>query len=138
MSSVGFTAYPSELRSYTCSDPDDEPLILDSIMTDTTNSYDPIAYSFTCPVTGLYLFSLSLLNQNGFYARAQIFVDGFDLAVSYSNDGTSDHFFSHSTNTVVTNCEKGQRVWVDETCTSNAAVHHEKNILFSGALISME
>ena len=107
-------------------------------MTDTTNSYDPIAYSFTCPVTGLYLFSLSLFNQNGFYARGTLYLDKVALAYIYSSDGSSTNFFTQSANTVVTKCEKGQRVWVEETCASDGAVYFSKYVLFSGVLISMD
>ena len=107
-------------------------------MTDTTNSYDPVAYSFTCPVTGLYLFSLSLFNQNGFYAQGLMYMDKVLLAYIYSNDGTDSHSYSHSANTVVTKCERGQRVWVNERCTSDGAVYNNKYVLFSGVLINTD
>ena len=88
--------------------------------------------------TGLYMFSLSLLNENGYYAIGLLHVENADMAWSYSGDGTSNHFYSHSANTVVTKCEKGQRVWVEERCTSDGAVYGNKYVLFSGALINMD
>ena len=67
-----------------------------------------------------------------------MYMDDVVLTYAYSDDGTDYHFYSHSANTVVTKCEKGQRVRVEETCASDGAVYDNRYVLFSEFLISMD
>ena len=96
---VGFSVIPSKSRYYTC--PDFETVVFDTVTTDVTNSFDVIGSRFTCPVTGVYMFTLTIRNGSGYYARGDVMLEAMAKAVVNSNDGTAQHDHNQATNSVI-------------------------------------
>ena len=76
-------------------------------MTNIGNHYDPITGRFTCPWTGVYLFSLTITSENNFYAVIDIVKEG-NMLVSAIGD---DFDLIQGSNFVITECIAGERVW---------------------------
>ena len=91
-----------------------------------------------CPQTGIYLFSLSLVNSSGSevesFVRAELALDGLALATVFC-DGNVDFENNQSSITVVTVCNAGSTVQVVSNGFSTTNVDTPSNV-FSGVFIS--
>ena len=81
------------------------------VLTNIGDGYNATDHKFTCPINGLYMFSTSLLSGGGMLAAASIRVDGTHK-VSTHADGQYGPTYDHSTNVLMTECNAGQRVWI--------------------------
>ena len=124
---------PSLNRYYTC--PERETAIFDTIIPDTTNNFDALASRFTCPVTGVYMFTLTIRNPHGFYARVNIMFESSEKAIISSSDGTSDHDHNQASNSVIEECQAGEHVWVRTECEADFGVQSGRHVIFSGFLV---
>ena len=130
---VGFSVNPSDIRYYTC--PDYETAIFDTVITDTANSFDALASRFTCPVTGVYMFTLTILNVDSYYARCDIMIESSQKAIVTSFDGLSTHNNNEASNSVIEECQAGQHAWVRPYCSDDYGVMSGRYVVFSGFLI---
>ena len=129
---VAFSARASGSRSYTCSVP--EIGIFDVVTTDTTNSYNPITNTFTCPLSGVYMFTVSLVNIDLEYGFGTIMHGTTRRASIDCYDGyVADSDRNQASNTVMFQCEAGESVWVEIKCGSY--LYGEIGTIFSGMLI---
>ena len=103
---VGFSAFHNESRSYTF----EEPIVFNNVITDVSNNYDNITSAFTCPVSGLYSFTVSVLGQLNQLVNVWINRESTRLGVVYA---TLSQGYNHAGNTIVASCNAGDRVWVD-------------------------
>ena len=73
--------------------------------------YDATTSIFTCPVSGLYLFSATVYNIAGQYMHGMIMHEGEHVAMAYANTHTEQ------TGSIVANilCLQGDKVWVEST-----------------------
>ena len=129
---IGFSVNPSQNRYYTCADW--ETAIFDVVITDRTNSFDILASRFTCPVTGVYMFTLTILNIDGYYARCDIMIESSQKAIVNSFDGSSTHNFNGASNSVIEECQAGQHAWVCPYCTEDYGAMSGRYVIFSGFL----
>lgn len=112
---VSFTAYATEVREYIAGD----IIQFDGIAASYGNHYNSVNSTFTCPFSGYYLFTVSVLGyQNGGLADVDIRMDG-DHLVSTLAEGESHH--DASANAVVTYCQANQQVWVN--CRKSSRIH---------------
>ena len=126
--------FPDEERAYNCTN-STEPAIFGGMLTDTTNSFDPFAYSFTCPVSGYYLLTLTVQNRLNTDARMQIFIESVGRAFVSSLDGPDEHDIQQASNTVIAECESGERVWLRAGCAKDSGAGSGRFLSFAGFLI---
>ena len=127
---IGFSAYPGQSRTYPGAS--FEPAIFDVNITNPVSSYDPISSSFTCPITGLYTFSLTIFNQLDLYASIKVNIDDLEIGSVYADEGQGQQ---QSGVTVVVECGAGQRVWLETCCSQQSSLSSFKYNSFSGFLI---
>lgn len=98
-SPVAFTAYASADRSF----PSGETLSFDAIITNIRSHYDALSSSFTCPVTGLYMFTMSIFSEDGHRTEAVMRLDGSILVSTYA----VHTYGNEATNIVFQLCQTG-------------------------------
>ena len=120
-----FTASIGSTHSYDTGD----VIIFDQIVTNVGNHYHPNTSTYVCPLKGLYVFSVSVLNTVSNHMKVNLMRENTHLGSGYSHVG--DH--NQGALSVVAECERGERVWVRCYGSSYAYVHqsYDWNI-FSG------
>ena len=87
------------------------------VMSDVGDAYNAGTGEFTCNVAGWYLFTFSLLSQKGRLGIAHLMLRNKKQA-GVRAAGIGQHF-GHSSNTVILQCNQGDKVFVQ--------VHHKHN-----------
>ena len=108
------------------------------VLTNVGEAFDATANEFQCPVTGLYLFTMSLLSQHRKVGVAHIIVNG-ERKVSMHPDGR-DAAYGHSTNVVLTECEAGHKVSIQVHPSKGTGYFHDSGYnlgTFSGVLLHL-
>ena len=73
--------------------------------------YDPVSSMFTCPVSGVYVISLTVMSPPGTnFIQGQVMKET-EIYTSTLADDHSDAYTSSSTTSVL-RCEAGERIWV--------------------------
>ena len=133
---MAFSAFPNVDRNYSCANT--EPAIFNRTETDTTNSYNTMAYQFTCPISGTYMFSLSIRNDYNITASVNVMVESSTkIRVNCGendDDRQGSQIQNQSSSSVVTTCNAGQRVWLDVLCYASN-IRGVRVSMFSGFLI---
>lgn len=106
---VGFTAYVSAGRRYSTN----EPVIFDTILFNIGDAFDPISSIFTCPVTGVYVVTVSVASYSSGYAQVIIVKEGQKQTGVFADDVSGQ--ISAASTSAVTACIAGERVWVEST-----------------------
>ena len=97
------------------------------------NGYNPGTGKFTAPVDGIYLISVSYLQQNGYTSHVQLIKDG----AVYTELHAYHKNYDQLSKTVLIQLKKGQNIWVRLVKSSTYAVYGGgKYTTFSGYLIS--
>ena len=120
---VAFSARPIGGRYYTC--PSWEVGIFDKVITDTSKGFDPASSSFTCPVSGTYMFTLTAANKDGYDIECEIFVESF----KYANIA-NDNYPNQVSNAVIVPCLAGQRVWIRVDCRADFGLKSGAWVIF--------
>ena len=100
------------------------------------NAYSTTTNKFTCPIYGLYTFSITLEN----FSETQFFngiivVD--DKRVGETTTGVGESNWDSSSITTVIECLEGEKVWVKSESSGDLdGAPSDPHTLFSGALIS--
>ena len=124
---AGFSAYSKISRSYANGD----LVIFDGVVTNVGNYYNPDMSTFHCANTGLYVFSVTVMGDEG---------SEMDAIITTNNGQTfnafSDGFKDQGSVMVVVQCNSNEKVWVESfgarTMLGNAAVWYSS---FSGFLL---
>ena len=129
---VGFTAYASFDVGFNTLD----NILFDVIVFNDGGGYDASTSVFTCPVSGLYLFSLNVYVSSFERMEAVMRVNGVTALTAYASNAEANG----SSNTLVINCEEGQTVDVvcgphRNDCDYNNEDFQAVNT-FSGVLIT--
>lgn len=127
--SIGFTATPLDNKAYSVG----EQVIFDQIYSNIGGAYNASSNTFTCPVTGVYVFTARVTSLGGLMAGLLIQKDGEGIGVCLADTGPTGHRSAASTS-VVTECTAGQAVWIESTTISN--IHSGKVTSFSGFLLN--
>ena len=127
---IGFTAIHSTDAIYSSG----SIVEFDTIVTNTGNHYAPSNYTFTCPIKGMYMFSVSVLSNTYSYdSPLAILKDNVVLIYMYLNSYGS-YSFPTASAVVIAECDLGQHVYVE--ATGSAYIDGEADSShFSGALI---
>ena len=107
---VGFTAYATTTRSYNQGD----LVIFDGVVSNYGGHYQADESVFVCPYTGIYVFHVSVLTEPGTLSMHIDLVKDNTYIISALADNQTDEISSGS-NTVVLQCDEGQRVWMEVT-----------------------
>ena len=104
------------------------------VITNIGGWYNNYFHEFTCPMLGVYTFSVSVMSSIGGIARVKIMIDGI-VMVTALTDGTSTAQYGHSTNIVIVECDQGQKVWAE--CNKDCVFYDNsfRYTTFSGMLI---
>ena len=131
---VGFTAYASTSRTYGSYD----PVIFDGVLSNFGDAYDGISSTFTCPVTGVYVISLTLTSATGDYAQAQITKESSSMLAAYADNDEAS--FNVAAVTSVFECSAGERVWVRTNASGSQRLYGSTGVFqrtgFSGFLLN--
>ena len=131
---IAFSTYATEERQYNCTN-STEPAVFRGIQADTTDSFDTLAFSFTCPVSGYYLLTLTVRNLVNTHALMRIYIESQQRAGVSCMDGTGEHDIQQASNTVIAECEAGERVWLRSKCENDSGADNERFLAFAGFLI---
>jgi hypothetical protein len=109
-------------------------IVFDHIIYRVTHSYDASTGVFTCPTSGLYLFSVFIAtHKTNTEALVYLVLDG-NPYMSVISDRSSDGENDTGGNVVLLPVYKGQRVWVETFVNDNQSFSHSFTT-FSGVLI---
>ena len=128
---IGFTA----IHGYDASYSNGEVVIFGNVVSNIGNHYSPTNSTFTCPIAGMYMFSVSVLN--GVYdsdSEVAIMRDDSILINVLLDESSSDDMFNSASAVIVVECDIGQHVYV-ESIRSSAIEGNFGTSHFSGALI---
>lgn len=109
---ISFTAFSTEVRTYDA----DDVVQFDGIVVNDGGFFNSSTGYFTCPYTGYYLFSVSILAQTTFTMGVDIRVNGTLLVGAYASDTVT---YGQAAATTIAKCEAGQMVWVRSRVNGN-------------------
>ena len=130
---IGFTAIHSDDGEYR----EGDIVKFNEIVTNIGNHFNPLNYIFTCPIKGMYMFSVSVLSEyNNKGSRIALMRDGAGLVDVYLSQDASptDVMYNSASAVIVVECDIDQRVYVEATQTSYIDWSRHASH-FSGALI---
>lgn len=105
MAPIGFTAVTNQTREYQLGD----QVIFDSLISNYGDHFQQPLNLFICPVSGMYVFQLSLTSLVNTTMMANMMKEQVAMGTVISENTAA---FQGSI-TVVTHCFKGERVWVE-------------------------
>ena len=131
---VAFSAYDTVSRYYD----QYEAVVFDGNFTNFGGGYDPVSSMFTCPVSGVYVVSVTFTTYDERYAYGSITHEGMVLHGAYADDGARTR--SSAATVSVFECTAGDRVWVRTGASTSHRTHGGADYLdntsgFSGFLL---
>ena len=130
----GKVAFSASIVSRTEMLPIGSTVVFDDVLFQEGNGYNSKDGVFTCPETGVYMFSVVIDNgQNGEVVAAQLLVDSAWKSYVVSEE-RNEHQEDQASNLVIFNVYEGQRVWVETFCYTNVVIR-EHFSTFSGVLL---
>ncbi|XP_062577002.1 cerebellin-2-like [Saccostrea cucullata] len=127
---IGFTAVTTDHQMH---------LMIDStvhflkVITNAGNGFDPNTGIFRAPVSGLYLFSASILSLAGHEVRCEIAKNGDVVAYIFSGDNAT---YSTGTQSVLLDLVQHDEIWIKITNNNDVHVLGGGWSSFIGVLIS--
>ncbi|XP_045202211.2 uncharacterized protein LOC123555685 [Mercenaria mercenaria] len=130
---VAFTAYISK----NVSNLGHEFIIpFDSVILNAGKAFSTNTHQFTCPVTGVYTFQTALLSQSEGLSITEIVKEGNQLVQAHAESRTTGpRTYDQGFNSVVSKCNKGERVWVRNFQHFGSGVYSERYTTFTGYLL---
>ena len=110
---VGFTAWAGSDKQYSR----DQIVIFDRIVSNLGDRYRWQNSTFTCPVSGTYLFYLNVVSKPGHSMIVHIIKENSALVLAVA-DGVSD-VHNHGSALVIINCLANERVWPQMALSGN-------------------
>ena len=129
---VAFTAYANATRDYD----DHQPVVFNYVLSQFGDAYNPVSSTFTCPVAGVYVISVTVTTATNKEMRCQIMLESsLRLSAFGGNDESS---FNSASTTEVVECGAGERIWTRSYSTGNT-MYGQGNVArrssFSGFLL---
>lgn len=91
---------------------DHQVIKFDTLITNVGNGYSPASGIFTCPVSGLYEFSSSIVS-NGDHKNADVDMVRDGIRILYIHATLFE--YDTGSQVVISHCTKGQRIWIRHT-----------------------
>jgi len=110
----------------------DQDIVFTRVASNEGNSYDAAYGRFTCPVPGIYAFSLQHCVDRGRYSHVAIVKDGSRLIAGVAFGET---WYPCSTVQAYVRLQAGEQVWARATWDSYLHEDAERTNVFSGVLI---
>ncbi|XP_045182801.1 heavy metal-binding protein HIP-like [Mercenaria mercenaria] len=112
-------------------------IIFETVMLNKGDGYQASNGKFTAPVAGMYIFSVSILSDNGpltSFFEAEILKNGIVLAKLYGHGVNTYH--DQASATVVTHLSISDHVWIRLICCGFDSLYGSRYSTFSGALLN--
>ena len=130
MTAVAFAAYVSSTRNFEIG----QTVIFDSVITNVGGAYDPVTATFTAPLLGTYLFTVTIKSSPDISSEAHVSQNSVSKATVYSFPSQDDV----ASITTILECQAGDVISVIAgplySCYCEADYFHAINH-FCGALI---
>lgn len=107
-------------------------VIFDRVVENTEDSYNKLTGIFRAPVSGMYLFSLSVMSEGTDYVHTLLVKNGTEIGRIFAD---AVHYGQMGTITVVTHLEKGAEVYAKQMPGITGNMHGGHYCSFSGVLI---
>ena len=119
--------------AFACNDGD--RINFPEVITNVGGSYMPGTSEFICPVSGVYMFSATMMSQKDRYGVFNIKI-GTDQKAAAWSDGRGNAF-GNGNNIAIVECDGGQRVWVECGYNTSQFYGDETNYYntFTGMLV---
>ncbi|XP_053390687.1 complement C1q-like protein 3 [Mercenaria mercenaria] len=115
----------------------DQPIPYNNIITNIGNGFSQYTHVFTCPVTGLYMFTFTVCTDDFSQFIAKLVVDNQNIVGAVS-ELSSKYREIQGSNTAVIQVSKGQSVWVSFIGSADNTIRSDDDYrfaAFSGFLI---
>jgi len=109
-------------------------VIFNQEVTNIGQHYSPSTGVFTCPVSGYYVFDVTVMGQKDEYAHLEISHNGARLATAWADDHMDNNSASCHVSVVLT---QGDKVDVWATATSYLYGNSNRYCMFSGHLVNL-
>ena len=109
--------------------------MFDDVITNIGNAYDVDSSTFICPISGIYMFSLSLMSAAGHFSQAYIMHQGSVIVRAFADDDASA--YASSSNVAFVQCTQGQSVWVMTSSANGHEMYPAQYTTFTGALYAI-
>ena len=114
-------------------------IVFDQVESNAGQGYDAKTGVFTCPYTGYYFFSHSALAPYNGHIETDIVLEGTPKAMIYAESSTpstnAGSGYDQGSNSVVTYCEAGHRVWVRVHGDRGTSLYWQRFSHFSGFML---
>ncbi|XP_062587544.1 uncharacterized protein LOC134249184 [Saccostrea cucullata] len=127
---IGFTAVTTDHQTHMGIN---QSILFLNVIENVGNGLDPFTSVFKAPVSGLYIFSVSLVNHPGLEVRASIVKNGNPVVRIFSGDSTT---YASGTSTIVLDLSINDDVWVRITDASDININGGAWSSFTGVLVS--
>ena len=116
-----------------------EKLVYHTAMLNTGNHYNASTGEYTCPTTGVYVFTYSVfgfnIKQSGILVAASLYQDGLEVSQVFHANHNSQNTYITLSQTDVVHCKGGQRVWVQSPHIYNRILGVSVRNMFGGVLL---
>ncbi|KAL3882725.1 hypothetical protein ACJMK2_029037 [Sinanodonta woodiana] len=105
-----------------------EIIHFDTVLLNDGNGFNNQTGIFTCPLSGTYFFSLSLMISPGYVTAVQLIVNGQVKVNSYAHG--YDSYYDQGSISIIVRCEAGHNVWM--SMRDGSYVYGDSYTSFSG------
>ena len=126
-------AFFATLSSHILHEGQNQPIAFDRVVTNVGNAYNPHVGLFAAPVSGIYVFSVSLLSYPGHTTHYDFFKNNEFISAIYLHTPGAGQYESTS-QTVVLQLTKGDDVTLRNSY-SDEIVHGHNHTTFAGFLL---
>ena len=111
---MAFSAYPDETRDYG----DHEHIIFNDVLSQFGDAYNPVSSTFTCPVAGVYVISVTATTTPYYVIRCQIMWES-SIRLNALGDSVDANVYDSGSVTAIVECDAGERIWARSDLTDN-------------------
>ena len=127
---IAFSAYHGSRQYYYAG----ERIQFDNIITNYGGYFDEANSTFTCPVQGLYMFTVNIMAYSSDQFGARIVINGVTLVTAWADNASS--VYNQASNTVIVECGPGDDVWSEAVIADYIYCNSvDRYSTFSGVLI---
>ncbi|KAL3858967.1 hypothetical protein ACJMK2_009212 [Sinanodonta woodiana] len=97
--------------------------------------FDTTTGMFSCPASGTYFFTASILSYQGNYVETAIVLNGEEQAIIYAGNPPTSTKYDQGSNSAIVHCDVGQKVWVKLRENYGNAIYGSHYSKFSGYML---